>query len=196
MSYLNNETTSNTFHFEDSSFPSCLTRMIGDFKPPMLTATPPTKSTAVDIGDGDTVHMCTLEIRPVFLYGTLMSNKLLSGLLTGEERHVNLIEKRRCPATICGYSRHAIVDADYPALVKSRSIDRVDGYLFYPRSMDDIKRLDDFESDSYCRDKVEVVDSDGRTIEAYAYVWCDGLEDLEEADWKFEEFERKYRQSS
>jgi hypothetical protein len=29
------------------------------------------------------------------------------------------------------------------------------------------------------------------TIEAYAYVWCDDLEDLEEADWKFEEFERK-----
>ena len=34
-------------------------------------------------------------LHPVFLYGTLMSSRLLAGLLTGDERHWNIVEKRR-----------------------------------------------------------------------------------------------------
>ena len=131
-------------------------------------------------------------LHPVFLYGTLMSSRLLAGLLTGDERHWNTVEKRRKKATLHGYSRHAVLDADYPAVVKAGSADSVEGFLYYPRKWDDIGLLDHFESNSYYRAEVEVVDSESHATTAYIYVWCDELEDLAEEDWSFEEFEAKW----
>ena len=131
-------------------------------------------------------------LHPVFLYGTLMSSRLLAGLLTGDEKHWNIVEKRRKKATLHGYSRHAVLDADYPAVVKAGSADSVEGFLYYPRKWDDIGLLDHFESNSYYRDEVEVVDSESHTTTAYIYVWCDELEDLAKEDWSFEEFENKW----
>ena len=129
---------------------------------------------------------------PVFLYGTLMSSQLLAGLLTGDERNVGVVEKRRERAVLHGYSRHAILEAEYPAVIKGTSEDSVDGFLYFPRSLEDIRKLDDHEDESYCRETAEVVASKGQVVEAYVYVWCDELDELAKEDWDFEEFEAKW----
>jgi gamma-glutamylcyclotransferase (GGCT)/AIG2-like uncharacterized protein YtfP len=132
-------------------------------------------------------------IRPLFVYGSLMLPSLLAGLLTGDNRQVKMVEQRRKPATLHGYSRRPVLDAEHPAVIKGQETDRVEGYLFYPRSLDDQRKLDSFESDSYYRTVVSVVDTDGQTVQAHVYLWCDDLEDLGDGEWNFEEFEGKWR---
>jgi gamma-glutamylcyclotransferase (GGCT)/AIG2-like uncharacterized protein YtfP len=113
-------------------------------------------------------------------------------MLTADERQAEMVEKRMKPATLQGYSRHAIVDADFPALIKGEKTDKVEGYLFYPRNWEDVIKLDDCEGESFSRERVKVADSDGHMTEADVYLWCDDLEDLEESDWSFEIFESQW----
>ena len=103
-----------------------------------------------------------------------------------------MVEKRRERAVLHGYSRHAILEAEYPAVIKGTSEDRVEGFLYFPRSLEDIRKIDDNEDESYCRETAEVVDSKGQVVEAYVYVWCDELDELAKEDWDFEEFEAKW----
>ena len=58
--------------------------------------------------------------------------------------------------------------------------------------MNEVKKLDDFECDSYRREEVEVIDLDNVVVKAHANVWCDGIDDLEEWDWDFDEFEARW----
>lgn len=131
-------------------------------------------------------------LRPIFLYGTLMSSRLLAEVLTGDEKKTMTVERRRMPVTLQGYSRHAVVDANFPAIIKGKSTDKVEGFLYFHRSIYDEKRFNDFASDSYRREEVEVVDRNKKIIESYAYVWCDDLNDLKESDWSFDEFESNW----
>ena len=132
------------------------------------------------------------ELRPVFVYGTLMSTRLLVGLLTGDERDTNIIEGIRESATLHGYSRRAVRGADYPAVVKTDPKDKVDGFLVHPRTLEDLKMLDHFENESYCRELVEVINYINQKTIAYVYVWCDNIEDLADSDWSLEEFEARW----
>ena len=84
------------------------------------------------------------------------------------------------------------MDAEYPAVIKGNSEDRVEGFLYFPRNLDDIRKLDDYEDESYVRDTAEVIDSDGQVFQAYLFVWCDELDELLDHDWNFEEFESKW----
>jgi hypothetical protein len=122
-----------------------------------------------------------------------MLPSLLAGLLTGDNRKVKMVEERRKPATLHGYSRRPVLGAQHPAVIKGRETDRVEGYVFYPRGLDDQRRLDSFECDSYYRAVASVVDSCGRRFQANVYVWCDDLGDLGDGEWSFEEFEQKWR---
>jgi hypothetical protein len=122
-----------------------------------------------------------------------MLPSLLAGLLTGDNRNVTMVEERRKPATLHGYSRRPVLGAQHPAVIKGQETDRVEGYLFYPRSLDDQRRLDSFECDSYYRAVVSVVGCDGQSFQADVYAWCDDLEELGDGEWSFEEFERKWR---
>lgn len=133
-----------------------------------------------------------LTLRPVFLYGTLMSSRVLAGLLTGDERNFKTVEGMREKATLPCYSRHAVIDADYPAVVKGTAADFVNGFLFHPENLHHLQLLDSFESDSYSREEVKVIDSRDEEVEAYTYVWCDEMESLDDVDWSLEEFEKKW----
>jgi len=138
----------------------------------------------------------SLQLLPFFLYGSLMSSTLLAGLITGDERKAKLIAKRMKPATLPGYSRHLVRDADFPAVIPGAPTGKVNGYLFQPDSMKEVELLDDFECESYYREEVEVVKEDGGVVLAYVYLWCDELEDLAEEDWNFEQFEAKWSRNS
>src|ERR1700733_5641811 len=92
-------------------------------------------------------------------------------------------------SSLHGYSRRAVLNAYYPAIIKGDENDKVEGFIFYPRNDDDRRHMDDFEGDLYRKDKVTVITTNGVEVEAYVYVWNKGLEDLAETDWSYEEFE-------
>ena len=118
-----------------------------------------------------------------------MAPALLAWLLTGSKTESEMIIQRRKKAILRGYIRRAIHSVDYPALVKThKPEDSVDGFLFYPRDMNDIRRLDNFEGEPYRREKV-VVSVGDKLVDAYAYIWHGERERLEERrQWSFEEF--------
>jgi len=62
------------------------------------------------------------------------------------------------------------VDAEYPALVGGSSEYHVEELLYFPRNLDDIRKLDDCEDESYFRDTMEVIGSDGWVTQEYVYV--------------------------
>ena len=91
-----------------------------------------------------------------------------------------MIIQRRKKAILHGYIRRAIHFMDYPALVKThRPEDTVDGLVFYPRDMHDMRKLDDFEGELYRRENV-VVSVDNTLVDAYAYIWNGERELLED----------------
>ena len=157
-----------------------------------MTDVHPTKDNVQPNGRSLRARTQVATLPPIFLYGTLMSQRILAEALTGDEKQTTMVEERRIPVTLHGYSRHAVVDADFPALVKGTPTDRVEGFLFFPRSIRDVKRLDDFECDSYRREEVEVIDANNVVIKSYTYLWCDELDDLEAWDWNFDECESKW----
>jgi gamma-glutamylcyclotransferase (GGCT)/AIG2-like uncharacterized protein YtfP len=128
------------------------------------------------------------ELTPVFLYGTLMAPELLSWLLTGNKTETEMIIRRRKKVILHGYKRCTIRFVDYPALVKTDNPeDTVDGFLFYPRDINDMRKLDNFEGEPYRREKV-VVSVDDKLVDVYAYIWHGECERLGDRQWSFEEF--------
>lgn len=121
-----------------------------------------------------------------------MYSPLLAGLLTGDERQAPLMEKHMKRATVYGYSRYSILDADFPALVHSSPESTTEGFLFYPRNPEDLKKMEDSECESYAREEVNVTDCDGDKVSADVFVWCDSYEDLTTEQWSFEEFKAKW----
>lgn len=128
-------------------------------------------------------------LRPIFLYGALMFSKLLAVLLTGDWNNEGWVRARQLPATIKGYSRRVVLKTGVPAVIKGSPEDVVQGYLFYPRHFKDIERIGDFETESYSREVVEVLTSEGQKLHAYVYLWGDDMEDLGDDNWDLRSFE-------
>jgi len=157
---------------------------------------------------------------PIFVYGTMMSPKLLSWVLTGDAaNHLRLHEYVHLrPATLYGYRRVPVKESDYPALIPASSSSAVDGLLVCRQALNGWGRLDDFAGDIYRRTGVqchyveqategeeakerkyaevmedgwEVVARDG-AVNADTYVWDGDCEQLEmDKDWSLEVFEEK-----
>jgi len=161
------------------------------YPPESQTSSPPSFVISNDLrGHEIPRESKSVIMRPIFLYGTLMSAKLLAELLTGDRKNEDWVKMRRKPAILFGYTRRAVVDADYPGVVQGSKEDRVKGYLFYPRHQQDLQKIADFENESYTREVVEVVVNELTATMAYTYLWCDDIDDLCAEDWDFEEFER------
>jgi gamma-glutamylcyclotransferase (GGCT)/AIG2-like uncharacterized protein YtfP len=65
----------------------------------------------------------------------------------------------------------------------------VDGYVVFPASLSEWKKLDNYEGSSYERTPVVVDMVDGSKLDAVTYVWKGEAEALAEEDWAFEYFE-------
>ena len=126
------------------------------------------------------------QTRPVFLYGTLMAAPLLALVLTGNRKNKDVIVPLRNPSTL---SQGECLGKDYPALVKGAQHDLVEGMIFYPRNMDDRRKLNNFEGEQYAREIAKVVSESGDQVEASTYVWSGEKAEVTEADWDFKEFE-------
>jgi len=170
--------------------------------------------------------MSTVQLKPlpksspIFVYGTMMSPKLLTWVLTGDPaNYLRLHEYVKLqPARLHGYRRVPVKGSDYPALIPAESSSAVDGVLVFRDTLGGWGKLDDFAGDIYLRTGVqchyidqategeeakaakygeamedgwEVVARDG-AVAADTYVWDGDRENLElDKDWSFEEFEKK-----
>jgi gamma-glutamylcyclotransferase (GGCT)/AIG2-like uncharacterized protein YtfP len=128
-------------------------------------------------------------IAPIFVYGTLMAAPLLAWALKGDSSKAGHVLSQRKPGTILGFERRRIHHCDYPALVRSNDTRAVDGYVIFPATLSEWKKLDDFEGDSYKRTPVVVHMVDGCKLDALAYVWNGEADALTDEDWNFEYFE-------
>lgn len=96
---------------------------------------------------------------------------------------------RHGPAELPGFSRHAVRDELYPALVRSNlTANIVTGVLYYDVSPDDLQRLDTFEGRQYQRIDCQVRRLENRSIvDAQVYLFLQP-ELLLPQDWDAAQF--------
>lgn len=130
----------------------------------------------------------------IFVYGALMAEEFLSWLLTGSSENHKTIVSLRQPATLRCYRRVSVVHADYPALIRGSELDKVDGFFVLLSTKSQWKKMDDFEGESYCRQRVQIVLSNlNEAIPAFVYLWQDPMDErLTSQDWDYDYF-RKHR---
>jgi len=131
-----------------------------------------------------------------FFYGTLMSPSVLSRVLYGEFDY-NRTLADPVPALLQDHQRHKVRGCDYPAMIP-KSNASVRGVLLAGLTDADWWRLDAFEGSDYKRILVKVcvsskstqenVHLDGHVVLAQTYIWIADSEDLEDAEWDFDEF--------
>lgn len=92
----------------------------------------------------------------IFVYGTLMAEEMLAWLLTGSSENSCEILALRQPAVLHNYRRVPVKHSDYLALIPGGPSDKVEGYLIFPRSESEWRKIDDFEGEIYKRHHVHV----------------------------------------
>jgi hypothetical protein len=96
-------------------------------------------------------------------------------------------------ATLHGYKRHRIHDADYPAVTSADPQDSVKGTVVYGITASEAALLDAFEGDEYSRHTVSVVDRiTEETVESQVYIWIDSLDRLDPNEWSVAEFQAEH----
>jgi gamma-glutamylcyclotransferase (GGCT)/AIG2-like uncharacterized protein YtfP len=115
----------------------------------------------------------------VFVYGSLLFPEIAEGL-SGEKLEWQ-------DATLNGYSRLALKEADYPAIIKQNN-STVKGKVLLNLDKNAIDLLTFYEGDEYKMAAVKV-ETDSGTINALAFIWIAGNEFLENYDWSEEQFE-------
>ncbi|KAF3927267.1 hypothetical protein ABW20_dc0109311 [Dactylellina cionopaga] len=147
------------------------------------------------------------ETYTCFFYGTLMAFPILSRVIYGTQ-HPDPWQRDRLrirPALLQDHCRHRVKNVDYPGVIAQAGCS-VRGTVVEGLSKMDIERLDSFEGTEYDRRQVEVhlvadekaldVSSissrlTGETIRAGIYIWIEGTQYLEDAEWDFDHFVQK-----
>lgn len=137
----------------------------------------------------DTTTSTDSPVAPIFVYGTLMAAPLLAWAIKGDSSKAGDVLSQRKPGTITGFARRRVHRRDYPALIRSNDTYTVDGYVIFPASLSEWKKLDNYEGSSYERTPVVVDMVDGSKLDAVTYVWKGEADALAEDDWDFEYFE-------
>jgi len=116
----------------------------------------------------------------IFTYGSLMFPAVWQTVVRGDYRS--------SPATIHGFRRVCVRDANHPALIISARAAPIAGRVYFDVSTDDIARLDHFETDNYERVSVAVtVEGSASAGEAYLAVDTVALTDI---NWNEKSFEQ------
>ena len=131
-----------------------------------------------------------MENRPVnmpfphacFTYGSLMCEDIFAA--------VSGMTLRPHPARLSGFSRHPVIGTDYPG-IRHNDEASVPGQLYFGVSALALERLDRFEGDEYQREEVAVTLDDGRTEDAWVYVFDPRQHHrLDAGAWDFDRFLR------
>jgi len=124
----------------------------------------------------------------VFVYGTLLFDEVTTRLRIYSRGEADETEVRaaRSPAVLHGYERLTVWLRDhgnFPAIVPGPG--RVDGHLLAKVTAASLARMDEFEgiADGYYSRDVVTVESQGRTLEAFAYVCGEPLRSFLDGPW-------------
>lgn len=125
-------------------------------------------------------------MKNLFAYGTLMCDDIMQEVCT----HALAGER----ALLSGYSRHAVIDQPFPALIESTG-EQLWGVLYREVPEDGWLRLDRFEGVNYARRAVRVQLASGDKVEAEVYVVIESYRDQVSSEpWDYEQFLEKGRQ--
>lgn len=117
----------------------------------------------------------------VFTYGTLMFPDVWRAVAGREFASV--------PAHANGFAIYRVRNAVFPGIIAATPQDAVPGVVYLDVDEATIERLDRFEDDFYRRQAVDVRCSDGRVLQADAYVVPAGQRDvLTDEPWLAAEF--------
>ncbi|KAK9824562.1 hypothetical protein WJX72_011320 [[Myrmecia] bisecta] len=119
----------------------------------------------------------------VFVYGTLLAHEILHILLKRVPDNK--------PAVLHGYRRYRIKQRVYPALVKRRPGDSVQGLVLFDLTPQEIEILDEYEDEDYFKDAASPVLEDGNSVDADVYLFKDNLRHLLYGDWDYDQFRRE-----
>lgn len=126
-------------------------------------------------------------MKNLFAYGTLMCDDIMQAVCT----HAFVAGER---ALLLDYSRHAVIDQPFPALIES-SGEQLWGVLYRQVPEDGWLRLDQFEGTNYARRAVRVQLASGDKVEAEVYVVIESyLGQVSAEPWDYEQFLEKGRQ--
>jgi gamma-glutamylcyclotransferase (GGCT)/AIG2-like uncharacterized protein YtfP len=98
----------------------------------------------------------------LFVYGTLMFPEVWLRIAVGRRHDAQ-------PALLSGFERYRVKGGDFPVIVPGGDRSRVSGIVYYDVA-DSIARLDNFESELYVREEVEVVLDSGAPLCCQTYV--------------------------
>lgn len=116
----------------------------------------------------------------VFTYGSLIFPAMMEAV-TGRV-------PSNGPARLSGFTRFALLDRDYPGIVP-RDAGEILGRVYFDVGVAELARLDDFEGEEYRRERVRVVLSAGKLVDAFVYVLRPECADLvTDAPWDPEHF--------
>ncbi|KAI5840254.1 hypothetical protein DFP73DRAFT_559336 [Morchella snyderi] len=127
---------------------------------------------------------------PIFVYGSLMSPKILYGII-GRPPHLTptLLKAQMAPATLHAYKRYSVQGADFPAVAETGvATDSVCGFMVTGLTEAQKALIDSFEGYLYTSKRVKVVLEGGESCWAGVYVWAGGVEDFGVKEWSFEAF--------
>jgi len=121
-------------------------------------------------------------MKSLFVYGTLMFPEIQRKIIG------------RCPkkqrATLHGYARYKIKDANYPAAIpEPESV--IQGYVLFELTDEELKRIDQYEGAEYKRIPVSVSLEDGTSFETFAYILKEEFRDeIIPVHWSADDFDR------
>lgn len=126
---------------------------------------------------------------PLFIFGTLMDEDVLSAVLG----HV-MPPRNREPAIARGWRRPVISGRTYPMLSPHPG-GRVEGVLLRGLDERDRDRLDYYEGPEYRLGLVEVRLADGAKCSALAYLCLDNVA-AERTEWRLDTWRLRHKQAS
>ena len=116
----------------------------------------------------------------IFTYGSLMFPQVWQKVVRGDYRSSS--------ASIHGFRRVCVLYANHPALIISARATPILGRVYFHVSVEDIARLDYFETRAYERVSVAVtIDANATAAQTYLAIDMDLLTDT---DWSAQTFEK------
>jgi len=83
----------------------------------------------------------------VFVYGSLMFKSVWQYVVRGAYQST--------AASVYGFTRYAVKDEAFPAVLKTQPNDQLNGLLYFDVSASDLKKLDDYEGELYLRQTIK-----------------------------------------
>ncbi|MEO1016840.1 MAG: gamma-glutamylcyclotransferase family protein [Pseudomonadota bacterium] len=124
---------------------------------------------------------------PLFFYGTLMDPDVLD-LVLGHSSGL----REQSPGRLLGYRRVYVRGEIYPTLIEAGPEDTVIGTIYWPRSADDIAKLNTFEGSDYFATQLDVMNPVGDHIVAWVYRSGADIRPTQE-DWALSEWRELHK---